>query len=161
MRISIFGLGYVGAVTAGCLARRRHSIIGVDVQPQKVESFNAGIPPIVEPELEGLLRGAKEQGLLEATISAESAVCETDLSIVCVGTPSKVTGGLDLTYVRGVVQERPRCSAHRPSATRSCSAARCSPAARNVWWTNSWPISSPRGSCRCSTIRSSCGKAPR
>ena len=56
MRISVFGLGYVGAVTAGCLARQGHTVVGVDVHPQKVESFNAGIPPVVEPGLEDLLR---------------------------------------------------------------------------------------------------------
>ncbi|PYJ02625.1 MAG: UDP-glucose/GDP-mannose dehydrogenase family protein, partial [Verrucomicrobia bacterium] len=59
MNLSIFGLGYVGAVTAGCLAKQGHGIVGVDVQPQKVESFNAGIAPIVEPGLEELLQTAK------------------------------------------------------------------------------------------------------
>jgi GDP-mannose 6-dehydrogenase len=105
MKISIFGLGYVGAVTAACLARQGHSIIGVDVHPQKVESFNAGIPPIVEPGLEELLRKAKNAGRLRATASCDEAIRETDLSIVCVGTPSKVTGALDLGFVRSVVDE--------------------------------------------------------
>jgi GDP-mannose 6-dehydrogenase len=105
MNISVFGLGYVGAVTAGCLAKRGHTIVGVDVQPQKVESFNDGLPPIFEPGLAELLREAKAAGLLKATTSAEEAICDTEVSIICVGTPSKVTGGLDLTYVRGVVQQ--------------------------------------------------------
>ncbi|HWN17728.1 MAG TPA: nucleotide sugar dehydrogenase [Gemmatimonadales bacterium] len=105
MNISVFGLGYVGAVTAGCLAKRGHSIVGVDVQPQKVELFNAGVPPIVEPGLAELLKEAKDAGLLKATTSAEEAICDTEVSIICVGTPSKVTGGLDLSYVRGVAQQ--------------------------------------------------------
>jgi GDP-mannose 6-dehydrogenase len=105
MNISIFGLGYVGAVTAGCLARQGHAIVGVDVHPQKVEAFNAGVAPIVEPGLDELLKTAKAKGLLKATASAEEAINETSLSIVCVGTPSKVTGALDLSFVRGVVQQ--------------------------------------------------------
>jgi GDP-mannose 6-dehydrogenase len=105
MNISVFGLGYVGSVTAGCLAKRGHAIVGVDVHPQKVESFNAGVPPIVEPGLGELLKAAKAAGLLKATTSAEEAICDTELSVVCVGTPSKVTGVLDLGFVRGVVQQ--------------------------------------------------------
>ncbi len=105
MRISIFGLGYVGAVTAGCLTKQGHSIVGVDVHPQKVESFNAGIPPIIESGLDELLKEAKTKGLLRATTNCEEAIASTDLSIVCVGTPSKVTGALDLGFVRGVVQQ--------------------------------------------------------
>ena len=105
MNISIFGLGYVGAVTAGCLARQGHSIVGVDVHAQKVEAFNAGVPPIVEPGLDDLLKTAKAKGLLRATSSCEEAIVSTEVSIVCVGTPSKVTGALDLSFVRGVVQQ--------------------------------------------------------
>ena len=105
MRISVYGLGYVGAVTAGCLARQGHTIVGVDVHPAKVESFNAGVPPIMEPGLEELLKTAKAKGLLRATQSCEEAIAETEASIVCVGTPSKVTGALDLSFVRGVVEE--------------------------------------------------------
>jgi GDP-mannose 6-dehydrogenase len=105
MNISIFGLGYVGAVTAGCLGRRGHRIVGVDVHPQKVESFNAGIPPIVEPGLEELLKATKAKGLLHATENCEEAIQGTELSIVCVGTPSKANGALDLSFVRGVVEQ--------------------------------------------------------
>jgi len=102
MNISIFGLGYVGAVTAGCLANRGHAIVGVDVHPQKVEAFNQGIPPIVEPRLDELLSAAKTQGLLRATLRCEDAIAATDLSLVCVGTPSNASGALDLTFVRQV-----------------------------------------------------------
>ena len=95
MRISIFGLGYVGAVTAGCLARQGHSIVGVDVHPQKVEAFNQGVPPIVEPGLDDLLKAAKVKGLLRATLSCEEAIAETEVSIVCVGTRSRPPTGSD------------------------------------------------------------------
>ena len=105
MRISIFGLGYVGAVTAACLARRGHQVVGVDIQPQKVELFDQGVPPIVEPGLEPLLREAKAKGLLRATQHCAEAVAASDISIVCVGTPSTVTGALDLSIVRQVLKE--------------------------------------------------------
>lgn len=105
MKISVFGLGYVGGVTAGCLAKRGHTIVGVDVHPQKVASFNDGIPPVVEPGLEDVLKDAKCRGLLKATASVDEAVGETELSIVCVGTPSQVNGALDLGFVRRVAQE--------------------------------------------------------
>ncbi len=105
MKISIFGLGYVGAVTAGCLAKQGHSIVGVDVHPQKVESFNQGIPPIIEPGLDELLKHAKASGLLRATQQCDDAIAATDLSIVCVGTPSAASGALDLGFVRQVLQE--------------------------------------------------------
>ena len=105
MRISIFGLGYVGAVTAGCLARQGHSIVGVDVHPQKVEAFNDGVAPIVEPGLDDLLKAAKAKGHLRATASCEEAISETEVSLVCVGTPSKVGGAPDLSFVRNVTQQ--------------------------------------------------------
>ncbi len=104
MNISVFGLGYVGAVTAGCLSKQGHTVVGVDVNSQKVETFNAGLSPIVEPGLDQLLETGKERGLLKATTSAAEALRDTELSIVCVGTPSKVTGALDLSYVHAVVE---------------------------------------------------------
>ena len=105
MRISIFGLGYVGAVTAGCLSSHGHHVVGVDVHPQKVEDFNKGIPPIIEPGLDELLKDAKAKGLLRATRDCADALADTELSIICVGTPSNAAGGLDLNYVRGVARE--------------------------------------------------------
>jgi GDP-mannose 6-dehydrogenase len=105
MRISIFGLGYVGAVTAGCLADRGHSIVGVDVQAQKVEEVNQGKPPIIEPGLVELFQHARAQGRLRATQESAAAIQDTDISFICVGTPSANSGALDLTYVRQVVQE--------------------------------------------------------
>jgi GDP-mannose 6-dehydrogenase len=105
VRISIFGLGYVGAVTAGCLARQGHSIVGVDIHSQKVAAFNEGAPPIVEPGLDELLARAKAKGLLRATLSCEEAIAQTDVSIVCVGTPSKAGGAPDLGFVRNVTRQ--------------------------------------------------------
>ncbi len=105
MNVSIFGLGYVGAVTAGCLTERGHTIIGADVQEAKVKAFDAGISPIIEPELDALLQQAKLDGRLSATTDAEKAVRESDVSIVCVGTPSLESGRLNLDYVRKVSQQ--------------------------------------------------------
>ena len=105
MKISIFGLGYVGAVTMGCLARRGHAVCGVDVNPQKVALLKTGASPIVEPGLEALLKGALEKGLLTATTSAADAVRDSDLSIVCVGTPSGAGGEIDLSHVQGVSRQ--------------------------------------------------------
>ena len=102
MRISIFGLGYVGAVTAGCLSSRGHYVVGVDVHEQKVGDFNNGIAPIVEPGLDELLKSAKEKEHLRATTDYADAVKDTELSIICVGTPSAPSGALDLQYVRTV-----------------------------------------------------------
>ena len=105
MKISIFGLGYVGAVTAGCLTRQGHAIVGVDVAAQKVESLNQGKPPIIEPGLEDLLLQAKKNNLLTATTDTNKAIAETDASLVCVGTPSSPAGALDLHFVRQVTEE--------------------------------------------------------
>jgi GDP-mannose 6-dehydrogenase len=105
MRISVFGLGYVGTVTAGCLARRGHTVIGVDVQAQKVAAFGRGIAPIVEPGIQDLLQCAKARQLLCATENADDAINATEVSVVCVGTPSKVTGALDLSAVRHVTSQ--------------------------------------------------------
>lgn len=105
MRISVFGLGYVGGVTAGCLAHRGHDIWGVDVQPAKAADFASGVPPIVEPGLDRLLQEAAAAGRLHGTTDAVVAVAATEVSIVCVGTPSALNGALDLGHVRGVLRD--------------------------------------------------------
>lgn len=105
MNVSIFGLGYVGAVTAGCLTEQGHCVVGADVQQAKVDAFNAGISPIVEPGLSELLASAKAKGLLSATTDAAAAVRDTEVSIVCVGTPSLASGRLNLDYVRKVSEQ--------------------------------------------------------
>jgi GDP-mannose 6-dehydrogenase len=105
MNVSIFGLGYVGAVTAGCLAELGHAVTGVDVQPSKVDAFNRGRSPIVEPELDGLLQTARAKGRLSATTDAAAAVATTEASIICVGTPSLESGRLNLDHVRKVCEQ--------------------------------------------------------
>lgn len=103
--LSIFGLGYVGAVNAACLAARGHRVIGVDVAPAKVADVGAGRPPITEPGLEGILAGAVAAGRLTATCHAETALRESDVSLVCVGTPPAPGGAPDLRFVRKVFAE--------------------------------------------------------
>lgn len=102
MRISIFGLGYVGIISAACLAREGHEVLGVDLKENKVASINEGRSPIIEPELEPLLKEMIEAGLLRATEDASEAINHAEIVIVCVGTPSLDNGGLDLSYVRRV-----------------------------------------------------------
>lgn len=105
MKVSVFGLGYVGAVTAGCLAARGHTVVGVDVAAAKVDELRRGKPPIIEPELEARLAEGVATGRLTATTDAAAAVAGTEVSLVCVGTPSTVSGGLDLAYVCQVTRE--------------------------------------------------------
>lgn len=105
MNISVFGLGYVGAVTAACLAQKGHRIIGVDLHPAKVAAFNQGISPIVEPGLDALLKSGSESGKITATLDAAEAVAQSDASIICVGTPSMPSGSLDLKFVLSVAKQ--------------------------------------------------------
>ena len=102
--ISIFGLGYVGSVAAGCLSARI-SVVGVDVYPAKVEAMNAGRSTIHEPGLDALLASGVESGRIRATAGGKSAVAESQISLVCVGTPGKPNGELDLAYVEAVAAE--------------------------------------------------------
>ncbi len=104
MSISIFGLGYVGVVTAGCLTHQGFEVVGVDVHPHKVADFNQGKAPILEPEVDQYIQQASAHGRLRATEDAADAIDSTDISIVCVGTPSLSSGDLDLTAVRQVTQ---------------------------------------------------------
>ncbi|MDW8051904.1 MAG: UDP-glucose/GDP-mannose dehydrogenase family protein [Armatimonadota bacterium] len=105
MRVSIFGLGYVGAVSAACLAREGHFVIGVDVDPHKLGLLRQGKAPIVEKDLEPLLAQAVASGRLVVTDDATEAVHESDLSLVCVGTPSKENGDLRTDYVERVARQ--------------------------------------------------------
>ncbi|WP_250122670.1 nucleotide sugar dehydrogenase [Chroococcidiopsis sp. CCMEE 29] len=105
MKISIFGLGYVGTVTAACLARDGHQVIGVDVNPQKVALLSAGESPIVEPELGQLLSEGVAAGRITATTDSKEAVAASDISLISVGTPSTENGEPDLSYVFDVCKE--------------------------------------------------------
>jgi GDP-mannose 6-dehydrogenase len=102
MRITVIGLGYVGAVSAGCLARRGHQVIGVDVNARKVASVNDGQAPVLEPGLPEAIAEATESGRLRATEDAAEAVRATDVSLLCVGTPSGSQGSLDLAALERV-----------------------------------------------------------
>jgi GDP-mannose 6-dehydrogenase len=105
MRISIFGLGYVGTVCAGCFVSRGHTVVGVDVNAGKVELMNAGRVSIVEPEIPELFAAGHAQGRLSATTSAAEAIATTDVSLVCVGTPSQANGNLDLAHMKHACEE--------------------------------------------------------
>ncbi|MEO9946949.1 UDP-glucose/GDP-mannose dehydrogenase family protein [Paraglaciecola sp.] len=105
MKISIFGLGYVGAVSAACLAKEGHSVIGVDPNATKISLINQGKTPIIEKDLEDLMTAAVEKNLLRATSDVADAIASSSVSLICVGTPSQLNGSLDLKYVRNVCEE--------------------------------------------------------
>ena len=105
MKISVFGIGYVGAVTAACAARDGHSVIAVDVNPVKVDAINAGRSPIVEPGLDELTAAEVAKGRLCATSDIDRAVADTELSLLCVGTPSRENGAIDLGFVERVAAQ--------------------------------------------------------
>jgi len=102
MRISVFGLGYVGAVTAACLTELGHEVVGVDVAPEKVDAINRGESPIVEELIGELIAAMAASGRLRATTNAAEAVVATEISFVCVGTPSEPAGDPNLEYLRRV-----------------------------------------------------------
>jgi len=104
-RISIFGLGYVGTVTAACLAHRGNKVIGVDLSPAKVEALESGHSPIVEASVSDLISASHHSGNLRATTDAAAAVLDTDISFLCVGTPSLRNGKLDLGHLEPVCRE--------------------------------------------------------
>jgi len=105
MRISVLGLGYVGTVTAACLAQQGHHVIGVDPVPRKVDLINAGRSPIIEKDIGKIIEQQVAAGRLAARIEALDAVQRTDLVMVCVGTPSRSNGDIDLTYIRRVAEQ--------------------------------------------------------
>lgn len=105
MKISIFGLGYVGCVSAGCLAEMGHKVIGVDVNKEKVDLINSGLPTIIEKGIDELIKRNVRKDNLTASGSAEYAVLNSDLSIICVGTPNSENGNLNLNYIYNVASE--------------------------------------------------------
>src|SRR5512134_1262721 len=105
MNVSVFGLGYVGSVSAASFAGDGHGVVGVDVNPGKVASLNEGRSPIVEKGLDELIADNVAAGRLRATTSTAEAVEATDLSLICVGTPSRRNGSLDLTYLQRVCEQ--------------------------------------------------------
>lgn len=105
MRIAVFGLGYVGLVSAACLARDGHRVVGVDPNQVKVDLVNRGASPVIEAGLDRLIGDGVASGAIRATADHRAAVMDTDLALVAVGTPSQANGSLDLRHVRHVMEE--------------------------------------------------------
>jgi GDP-mannose 6-dehydrogenase len=105
MNVSIFGLGYVGCVSAACFAELGHTIVGIDVNQTKVDLIRQGKCPIIEPEIDQMIARHVTSGVLTATSDATSAVMNSDMSLVCVGTPGQPNGSLDLSYIRGSCEQ--------------------------------------------------------
>jgi GDP-mannose 6-dehydrogenase len=115
MKISVFGLGYVGAVSAACLAADGHTVVGVDNNPVKVDLVDQGRAPVVEAGLGELIGQGVRAGRLRATTDADEAVADSELAFICVGTPSKGNGSLDLTYLRRVADDIGQAIRRQPS----------------------------------------------
>ena len=105
LSVSVFGLGYVGSVSAACFASMGHKVMGVDVSRAKVEMMDSGRTPIIEARMSELVAEAHRAGLLSATIDATTAVLNSEVSFVCVGTPSLKNGKLDLSHIEHVARE--------------------------------------------------------
>ncbi|MBO0699470.1 MAG: UDP-glucose/GDP-mannose dehydrogenase family protein [Zavarzinella sp.] len=103
-RVAVFGVGYVGCVTAGCLSQDGHEVWGVDIDPAKVAEVNAGIPPVSEPGLDEIVRAQTAAGRLRATTDAREAVARTDVALIAVGTPSAEDGSVTADGVERVVR---------------------------------------------------------
>lgn len=109
MKISIFGLGYVGTVSAGCLAQEGHEIVGVDPNQTKVDLINQGKTPVIEKDIGEIISTAVLNKKLRATLDVNDAVNNSEMSLICVGTPSQSNGNLDLKYVEAVCEEIGEC----------------------------------------------------
>ncbi len=105
IKISVFGLGYVGAVTTACLAQEGHYVIGVDPNQTKVKIINRGRSPIIEKDLEPMIANGVKAGRIRAITDSKEAVLNSDISLICVGTPSNGNGSLNLEYIERVSQE--------------------------------------------------------
>ncbi|MFY0608245.1 MAG: UDP-glucose/GDP-mannose dehydrogenase family protein [Cyclobacteriaceae bacterium] len=105
MRVAVFGLGYVGAVSCACFAKLGHRVIGVDVSQLKVDLINDGKAPIIEKDLENYIEEGRNNGSIQATVNIAEAIINADISLVCVGTPSQLNGSIDLSYIFGVISE--------------------------------------------------------
>jgi len=102
MKISVFGMGYVGTVSCGCLAKNGHNVTGVDVSREKVKLINGGRSPVIEKDIGKIIKEAKNAGQLGATQNTDKAVLDSEISFICVGTPSRPNGSIDLCYIKNV-----------------------------------------------------------
>lgn len=116
MKICVMGLGYVGTVVAGCLARDGHDVIGVDVDRDKIDQINAGRAPIVEPQIDAIVEAAVAARRLTATTDTPPAVRASELVLVCVGTPSRANGSIDLQHLQRVCEQIGAALRHHPGA---------------------------------------------
>jgi len=116
MKICVLGLGYVGTVSAACLAREGHEVTGVDIEPLKVAAINAGHAPVIERDLEPMIQAQVAAGRLRATTDAVAAILRSDLFLVCVGTPSRANGDIELDYLRRVTEQIGAALRHHPGA---------------------------------------------
>src|SRR6266699_2531491 len=105
MRVSVFGLGYVGCVTAACLARAGHEVTGVDANPDKVALVKGALPPVIEPGLGELLAEVVGAGRRGATTEPGEAIDRSDVALICVGTPGRASGQLDVEAIERVGRE--------------------------------------------------------
>src|SRR5262245_45795078 len=105
MNVLVWGLGYVGSVTAGCLAERGHHITGIEPNPSKVELARQGKSAVKEPGLEALIRSALHKQLFTAVEQAAGLVSNADVSLICVGTPTAPEGGPVLSFLEAVAKE--------------------------------------------------------
>src|SRR5262249_52374672 len=114
--ISIFGLGYVGAVSLACLARDGHEVVGVDVDHAKLDLIRAGKTPVVEEGMVDLMASVAKSGRVSVTADAQQAVRDTDLSVICVGTPSAPNGSQDQTAMLNLAHDLGRAMRTKSSA---------------------------------------------
>ena len=136
MKVAVVGLGYVGTVTAACLASRGHHVWGVDVDTAKVHDICAGRSPVAEPGLDALVTQTVTGGTLHATTSCADALDQADVSLVCVGTPSGARGGTDLSHIRRAVDDIVSAiRTVRPSSC-ACRTMACSPVSVSVSCSN-------------------------
>src|SRR5690349_23850551 len=112
-RISVFGLGYVGAVSLACLARDGHRVIGVDIDPVKLDLIRNRKSPILEEGIQELMRDVVNSGRATVTADAAEAIRDTELSFVCVGTPSASNGSQDLTAIVRLAEQIGEALAHK------------------------------------------------
>jgi len=103
MRIAVFGLGYVGTVTGACLAKEGNTVIGVDINKDKVKAINKAKSPVIEKALEKIISLTVKNGYFSALSSAKKAILKTDMAMICVGTPSMESGSIDIGHLRTVI----------------------------------------------------------